>query len=525
MNRPLEARRGPVMAIRQRLVAVTGQSERTILLGTVLLASAVSAVTGYVLTQYYSVDVLSSLMFFPEDCWGNWGTNIGRHCFSDYAMVVGAGTRPDPWEPYPMFPPHAPIRIAYPAAVLPHLLFGLPAKWLGVPLLGLVGYLLALTIAVLSPAVWAARGARGLERVVVFVALGAAAIPAWAVIDRGNSVGFVVPIALVFLVALCRRRWGLAAIMVVLAALVNPPFAILAVALLAARQWRLGGLALAGAVIANFAAYLLWPQDFPESITKSIHNLFSTGSNFTMLTDMRNVSFGRALLLFPDYVKLFQTGGKIPDGFLAGPRSLIGYVVLVLVVVALLALGRRIPPVMAGIVVLATATLFPPLALFYHLVFVLPVAALVARDPGGPLGTGIFDRLATQGGRRRAVGIWVSLAAALTIAQVALPGPIGQTDIPGHTGTRLVVGTTVFLTPFLWLIACTVIIVSYARRPTPSPGSDDGPAPALAHPADAAADTSSSASELMTESSSQGPAPSAETSGDSTLGSKPAQHR
>src|SRR5262249_22599064 len=109
-------------------------------------------------------------------------------------------------------------------------------------------------------------GARGLERLVVFVALGAAAIPAWMTIDRGNSVGFVVPIALVFLVALCRRRWGLVAIMVVLAALVKPQFAVLAVALFAARQWRLGGLAVAGGVISNLAAYLLWPRAFPKTI-------------------------------------------------------------------------------------------------------------------------------------------------------------------------------------------------------------------------------------------------------------------
>ena len=91
-------------------------------------------------------------------------------------------------------------------------------------------------------------------------------------VDRGNSTGFVVPIALVFLVALCRRRWGLVAVMVVLAALVNPQFAVLAVVLFAARQWRLGGLAVAGVVISNFAAYLLWPRDFPETIAQSIRN-------------------------------------------------------------------------------------------------------------------------------------------------------------------------------------------------------------------------------------------------------------
>ena len=192
------------------------------------------------------------------------------------------------------------------------------------------------------------------------MALGAAAIPAWAVIDRGNSVGFVAPIALVFLVALCRRRWGLVTIMVILAALLKPPFAVLAVALLAARQWRWAALAVAGMGLSSLAAYLLWPRDFPQTIPQSIHNLLHYGTFFPGLVDSSNVAFGKALLVIPDTLKASQTGGQIPDGFLAGPRSLIGYAILVLIVVCVLALGRRIPPVMVGIVLLATATFFPP---------------------------------------------------------------------------------------------------------------------------------------------------------------------
>ena len=162
--------------------------------------------------------------------------------------------------------------------MVPYMIFGLLGKWLGASRLGLLAYLFALTIAVLSPALWAARGARGLERVVVFVACGVAAIPAWVAVDRGNSTGFVVPIALVFLVALCRRRWGLVTIMVVLAALVKPQFAVLGVALFAARQWRLGGIAVVGVVISNLAAYLLWPRDLPETIAQSIHNTLDYGN-------------------------------------------------------------------------------------------------------------------------------------------------------------------------------------------------------------------------------------------------------
>jgi hypothetical protein len=503
MHGPVEALRVAAGTVREQLSAFGRQSERTIMLGTLLLGTAVSAAVSCFLTQYYSIDVLSSLTFNPQDCWLDWGINIGRHCFSDYSMLASAGMQPNPWD-YPLSipPDYRPGYFPYPAAAwIPHMMFGLPAHWLGVPRLGLVGYLVALTIAVISPAVWAAKGARGLEWVVVLVTLSAAAVPAWAVIDRGNSVGFVVPIALAFFVALRRERWILVTIMVVLAALVKPQFAILAVALFAARQWRLGGVAVVGIGLSNIAAYLLWPRDFPETIAQSIHNVIKFNSGFGAAADPRNISFSRALLLIPDTLASARTG-KIPDGFLAGPRSLIGYAVLALVVVCVLALGRRIPPVMVGIALLATAALFPSFACYYYLVFVLPIAAIIVRDPAGPPGVGIFDQLAARDGRRRAVGISVTLAAAVSIAQIPLPYqdvplPIfGQLGVKGIIGITPTVPTTVTLTAFLWLLACAVIIVSYARRPADSGGTAQEPA----------AEDAEDASEPMMKSPTRAPA-------------------
>ena len=406
--------------------------------------------TGFVLIQYYSVDVLSSLLAVYADCDPDWHINIGRHCFSDYVLEVSYGLRANPWD-YLMSQPwdsHHPGYNNYPAAaMIPLMPFGLLGKWLGAQRLGLLCYLLVLTIAVFTPAVWAARGARGLERIVVFVACGVVAVPAWAVIDRGNSAGFIAPIALAFLVALCRQRWGRVTILVVLAALVKPQFAVLAVVLFAARQWRLGGLALAGAAVGNIAAYLLWPRDFPKTILRSARSIFGyDSSNFDALSSISNVSFSKALI---------------------APIPLIGYAALVLVVVSVLALGRRIPPVMVGIVLLITACLAPALSNRYYLVFALPIAALVVRDPDGLPGSGIFDRLATVAGRHRKVGICVSLATALTIAQIALPHPPVSVVLHenGGTVTTLMVLSTAVLTPILWLVTCAVIIVSYARRP------------------------------------------------------------
>ncbi|MCV7149199.1 glycosyltransferase family 87 protein [Mycobacterium riyadhense] len=490
MKRPVAVVRGVKSAIRQRYVVIVGQSERSLLLGIVLVATTISVVTGFVLTQYYSIDVPSSLIFVPHDCYLDWGMNVGRHCFSDYTMPVTLGLRSNPWEPYPAWTSadHVPFQNNYPpAGMVPHMAFGLLGQWLHAPRIGLLGYLLALSMAVFSPAAWASRSGHGYERLVIFIACGIAAIPAWMAIDRGNSVGFVVPIALVYLVALCRGRWRLAAIMIILAALVKPQFVVLAVVLFAARQWRWGGIAVAGSVFFNFAAYLLWPHDFPQTVMQSMHGTVEAGA-FQRLVGGINVSFGRVVLLFPDYIAARANGGTIPDGFLLDLRSLVGYVILVGVVAAVIALGRRIPPVMAGIVVLTTASLFPALTHPYYLVFALPIAALVVRDPDGPPGSGIFDRYATVGGRRRAVGVLVTIATALSIAHMIVPGSsyhgkiVGQLGLPGiEVVTEPMLSSTLLLVPILWLIATVAVIVSYLRKPAcvlptePSRESEEAP--------------------------------------------------
>lgn len=487
LNRPRGYFRNAISAVGAMFATVARQSQRNLMLSTVLVASMVSWTTGLILAHYFSVDVLTSLLVFaPADCYLDWGLNVGHHCFSDYAISMGFGTRANPWDPYPLYlpPDFKAASSNYPAAgMVPQTMFGLVGKWLGAPRIGLFGYLLALTVAVFTPAFWAARGAQGLERFVVFVACGVAAIPVWVVFDRGNSVGFVAPIALAFLVALCRQRWGLAAIMVILAALVKPQFAVLVVALFVARQWRLGGIAVGGVALSNLLAFALWPRDFPNTILQSIRPIlgYGGGGNGGLQAAMianSNVSLTKAVLAIPDGIKAGQSGGKIPADFLAGPRSLLGYVILLVVVVVLIALGRRIPPVMAGIVLLATTSLFLAMSNPYYLVFVLPVAALMVRDPDGPSGTGIFDRSALVGGRRRAVGVCVGLATALCIAQMPIPGPTTPLEQLGVTTT--VVTSTLSLAPTLWLIAITVTLVSYVRRPAYAPDRGEGSAPEIA---------------------------------------------
>jgi hypothetical protein len=219
-------------------------------------------------------------------------------------------------------------------------------------------------------------------------------------------------------------------------------------------------------VATNVAAYLLWPRDFPATIGQSIHNALTSAEPITQWT---NVSFAGGLDFALRYSVAVLTGRGVPP--LGHGEAVIGYLILLAVVISVLALGRRIDPVMAGIALLAVASLGTPVSYTYYLVFALPVAALVARDPGGAAEAGIFDRLAAYGDRRRSVGVCVSLSTALTIAaiplgwpQVRLPIPT-QFDAPDVGATMTLVPTTVLVAPLAWLLTCAVIVVSYIRTP------------------------------------------------------------
>ena len=434
------------------------QSERTLILGAILLLSSAAAVLVFVLEKYYMADPSSSIVFEPDDCYARLQAVAGQHCFSDYGWTIHHGMRANPWE-------YAPLHLLdvndyTAAALLPPMIFAVISGWFNAPSAGILAYLMAMAVAVLYPAFWAARGARGLERVVVFVACGVAAIPGWAAIDRGNAIGFFVPIGLMFLVGLCRQRWGVVATAVILASLLKPQFVLLALVFFAARRWREGLGAVAAAGLLNVAAFGFWPQQFPATILESVTNALGHGVRVDGIIEgqQMNVSFRRGLLAIPEY---FATGSV--DGRLGadGPWSLVGFAVLIAVALSVLVLGRRIPPVLAGVALLCAVSLFPDVTYRYYLVFAIPVVALVIRDPDGAPGRGIFDRPDALGGRRRVVFLLITAAAAVSLAHVPIPLPSDYGA--GPMGGALMPTSGSVLAPLLWLIACMAIVVSYAR--------------------------------------------------------------
>src|SRR6516165_4884685 len=149
-------------------------------------------------------------------------------------------------------------------------------------------------------------------------------------VDRCNTTGFVVPVALGFLVALCRRRCGLGgdhggpgsagetAVRCARCRVVRGPAM--------AVGWHRGhrGRDLRPGRVFAVAARL------SETIAQSIHYAH-TYCNFNAVISDQNVAFRKGALFIPDEI-IRRTLGYVPYGFCVGARSLFGYGVLVEVV-------------------------------------------------------------------------------------------------------------------------------------------------------------------------------------------------
>jgi hypothetical protein len=422
-----------------------------IFLGLGLIASSVVA------SQYFDKDPVTSLTFFATDgnCDGALHAGIGVHCFGDYTLLPPYTARANPWEEFNNF------RVNYSAAgLLPHWAFGALGTALGRPNVGLYGYLALLVVAVVSPALWATRAKPIATRFITMGAFGLLSIPALMAIDRGNSVALAIPALLAFLVSLRRGNDRLAVVSIVLACLVKPHYVLLVLVLAAARKWRMSFISVAAIAVTNVLAFLVWPKAFPGSIRLAAMNIVDYASDVHLQDRYpTNVSLSKGLYLV-ESLGYWITGKNHDTSWVDRHSGILGISTTALVIVAIVVMGRRLPPILAGIIVMVCASLFPSISWSYYLVFALPVAAVLLRDP---LGTppsdgwrGILDEYAASRGKTIA-SVLVVLATAMTVSRVLLPLAI---PVPQTSQTNLL-ATTGEVAPLLWLVAVVAVIVAW----------------------------------------------------------------
>jgi hypothetical protein len=298
-------------------------------------------------------------------------------------------------------------------------------------------------------------------------------IPALAGLDRGNNAPLAVPALLWFLVALRRGRLTQVVVAIALAALVRPQFVVLIAVLLALRRWRLSLAAFVAVGVSNLLAFLVWPEEFPKTLVNFFISVARFGRQYSMADAYPpNVSFGKGLYEVDSVVRrLF--GGTGFDPWMAHFGGYVGAALAAILVLAVIVLGRRLPPLIGAIVAMACASMFPSVTWSYNLAFCLPIAAVLLRDPldakpDPHRWSGAFDRESATRSQAWAMGL-IALAVAASLTRLVLPHTM-HVALMGSPVHDDILATTASLAPILWLAAMITALAAWGlRRPADLP--------------------------------------------------------
>lgn len=432
----------------------------------VILFDLLFVTSSFILTQYFGENVATSVTFVAND--GNWAAEaggscdlategVGAHCFGDYTLATRFAERADPWAPFLGY------HFNYPAgSLLPHRVAVAVGNALGEPRVGLFLYLAALLASLCAPAIWASRGKAWHQRAGVIALFGVATMPGLIALDRGNSVALAAAPMLMFLVGLRRGKHRLTVIAVILTALVKPQYVVLLLILVALRKWRAFAVGLVGVGVTQVLAFVVWPSRFPHTIPEALANTLQYGQTAGLSGDFpTNVSLARGVYIV---ARVIQTVFNLaPSDSLASNATLAGTAIIAVTIAIVIIAGRRIEPWLGGVALIVVASLFATTSFSYYLIFALPVAAILLRDPlrsdeAGPAWLGVLAPAGTSRGVGFAASCALVFATAATITKVVLPH-----HLVSMYGNFL--ATSGDFVPFFWTVALTMALWSnFARR-------------------------------------------------------------
>lgn len=412
----------------------------------------------YIISHYYNFDAISSLGYVTNDGWCDTEvTGIAGHCFGDYSLLPHFIVEENPWN-LNLFGPWN-----YPAAsMLPAYIFYTLGVVFNSQFVGLICYLVAMAISISIPGIWAVRKVRATFAIPIAAVFGCLSVPAMMALDRGNSVGFAVPVFLWFLISLGRDKYWQTSISILILTMIKPQFVLLILVLILfgkLKEFFVTFTAIAGVSIAAFA---IWPRDFPGTIIQAFHNTISytTGVSMTSVWPS-NASLTKGIYWWELGFRQFL-GKETIDTWTDGHQGLAAGIFICFTLVLLFIVRKSIGKIGAGIVLIALASMSTPISWSYYLVFAVPVAAILIRDPLYPNTRtgkfrGYFDRPNESLLSKISQAILI-FALVVTLTRFLLP-----VLIP-NTGNN-VVYTTSELVPAVWVAAISCYLIANLRLP------------------------------------------------------------
>ena len=344
---------------------------------------------------------------------------VGQHCFGDFILAMDFLNGPDLWASGNYSP----------TGFIPHFISNELKILIGHRPTLLI-YLTLLLFSLLTPALYVhKRRESNNQSVLPFLLIGVTSVPVIFTLDRGNSVGFVVPWLLIFATRLRKNPDWIVTASIVASAAIRPQFALLAIGLIAFGQIKQFLYSVLGSIAINLLPFFIITSN-PVSNIK----LWLTGLT-GYATDGRNgsdipgdqypvvLSFGKAVFNFFNIIKFYSTAQKMLTN-----ASTLSILCLTLSCVVVFICRKHMTPMIAVVIALILPTIIPPMAFGYYSVFVLVIAARIMTLNGVKSQAHQFETCTTKS---HTIWLWLlTLATAFSLAPLPFAEEVGRNSIP-----------------------------------------------------------------------------------------------
>ncbi len=412
-----------------------------------ILIQGFSAWLWWITSSYFEVDLFASRSFEGADAWCDPDSQgLGIHCWGDYYYPIFLMALENPFDAGPTY------LNPYPAAALmPFMFFDGVGRILGLPGLG-VGLYLAFMLLGVFWSIW--FGTRGLpvgERLVLFSTLSFLSPPVIMVFDRGNSVGFLVPILVWYFSSIHSGRWMQAALSVSLMSVIKPHFALVALALWVSGRTKVAFASLLLASVINILPFLVfWGRDFPQNIIQWGVSLISFQDWSSVENPIPpNTSFAQGI-----YSLIFLVGQIAPIqeieqilSEISGTQGLWGFVVLAVALGIVIAFRRSLSLNQISIILISSISLVSATTYYYYGVFAVPFILALTTLGSRSLDSGDKSRSQIHGVEIKSVSFVLWMASIGTMIQIPVFGLL--------EGDQIVTSST--FVGFWWILAYILI--------------------------------------------------------------------
>ena len=410
-----------------------------------------SLIYWWVAGSYLGVEIYSSRSFVGKDGWCESVTQgLGSHCWADYYYPIFlVFSQDNPWfehgNPYPG------------ASLIPFMITHLIGSIIGLAQAGLVIFLGTMTL-LIGWSVWSATKEMALEpRLILFTTLTLFSPPLIATLDRGNSVGFIIPLLVWLYWSLRDNSDDKGVVAIVLLTVIKPHFAVLLFIYLLRGQIRnlMKGVLLGGAI--HILGFLVVAGDrFPINIYDWLARLVSYQEYTSVESGWpQNISFAQALYTLTSLFSGQDDSSSILN-FLGDNQGLIGPAVLLAVVTMITIFKKSLNNVQVAILLTSLVAMTSSTSWYYYAIFSISGLLAVTQLKSAP-------RPSDLDGREKHTEIPQMidfiLWCALVLSLVQLP-------LYQLASNEAIVVTTANLVGGLWVVAYILIFTTLARGRT-----------------------------------------------------------